>query len=279
MRRVVGVLVALAAMVAAASPATAGGDSAGGSADTIWVNPIASGEQGGGGRPGGGSVCDYQPVSEDDTDVDAAQGVKVIDGVTHYLFYQDCNDSLPIGAVWVPQLQPADLIPTVADLLEERLHEPTPVLQPLDADLGWAYVQVPLDFRVEVGEWEPVEAYAEATNPLGTVWVRATADPVELTFNSGDGVASCAGDQPLEPYLPEEPGACSFIYRNASSTVPGSLFLSSLEIRWDAAWVSSDPVQFGTLDVGPTETVFDLAVAEAKALVSCTGIGAASGGC
>lgn len=279
MRRVAALLAVLAAIVATPSSALAGGDSAGSSEDTIWVNPVAPGESAGGGGPGGSVPCDYQAIPESAANPDDAQGVKVINGVTHYLFYQDCNDGLAIGPVWVPELRPEDLIPTVQGLLEEQLHYPTPVLQPLDAEFGWAYVQVPLDFRVEPGEWAPVEAYAEATNPLGTVWVQATATPLELSFTSGDGPASCGGQEPLEPYLPEQPGACSFVYRNASSTVPGSTFTGGLAIAWEASWVSSDPAQFGTLDVGPTETLFDIAVAEAKALVSCAGAGAARGDC
>ena len=288
MRRFV-VVAAIVAMVASGQPVGAGGDSAGSAGDTIWVNPINDGSSspGSSGANGGGgpSECDYQVAPEDPTDLDQVQGVKVIDGVTHYLFFQDCLNGLPIGAVWVPEVRPEDLIPTVEAMLEERLPSPTPLLEPLDAEFGWAYVQVPLDFRVAAEEWQPVEAYAEVTNPLGTVWVRGTAEPVELLLLPGDPRAAvdavrCDGDGPIAPYDPAIPGPCSIIFQNSSSTsANGRTFPGSISIAWSGSWVSSDPAAFGALDVGPTETLFDLAVAEAKALVACTGSTPNQGGC
>ena len=288
MRGIVVIGVAVAVLVSA-SAVGAGGDSAGGTSDTIWVNPINDGASTGGGSSNGGgsgtSDCDYRAVSEDPNGPDQTQGVKEINGVPHYLFFQDCLNGLPIGPVWVPQVRPEDLVPTVEAMLEERLPAPTPILQPLDPDFGWAYVQVPLDFRIDPGEWAPVEAYAEVTNPLGTVWVRATAEPIDLELLPGDsggsiGRVTCSGDAPIAPYDPTVPGTCSVTYINASSTsANGATFPGSLSIGWTASWVSSDPAALGSLDVGPTETFVDIAVAEAKALVTCTGSASNQGGC
>lgn len=285
MRRIAAAgAVVLSLVLSGGSLALAGGDGAGASDDAIWVNPLVKGrdlDPGGGG--GDSDPCDYVAVPEDPEGDDTTQGTKIINGVKHYLFYQDCLDGLPIGAVWVPQLTPRDLLPDIEAFLEDRLHYPTASFEPVDSEFGWVYVQVPIDYRVAAGEWEPVEAYAEVTNPLGTVWVRATATPIRLLFEPGDPAsngASCAGAGPVAPYDPAVPGECSFTFHNASSTADnGETFAGSIAIVWEATWVSSDPTQFGTLNVGPTQTDLDIAVAEAKALVTCTGGFASQGDC
>lgn len=286
MRRVAAVCVlAVSLAFLSGSQAGAGDDGAGGRDDVIWVNPYLEGQGGNGGGGGGSTPCDYRAIPEDPEAESTDQGTKIINGVTHYLFYQDCLDGLPIGAVWVPELTPQDLLPDVEALLEDRLHYPTATFAPIDPEFGWMYVQVPVDYRVENGEWEPVEAYAEVTNPLGTVWVRATATPNTLLFESGESTSNnskteCAGDGPVATYDPAVPGDCSFTFTYASSTAPnGTTFVGSMAIVWEADWVSSDPTEFGALDVGPTTTDLDIAVAEAKALVTCTGGFSNQGGC
>ncbi len=268
------------------SLAAAGGDSAGSTEDMIWVNPVATGAEAGahGGAEAGQLPCTWLPIGDDPLD-EGPQAERTVGGKKQLLFHQDCNEGLPIGPIWVPVVTAQDLIPEVEELLEAQLHKPTPHFEPVDVDYGWAYVQVPLDFRIEPGEWAPVEAYAEVTNPLGTVWVRATATPERLVFGSGDAHASdsiavCGGLSPLAEYNAAVPGDCSYTYRNASSTAAnGRTFDVSLTIDWSAMWVSSDPNQSGALTVGPTATAIPLGVAEAKALVSCTGSRPGQGGC
>lgn len=263
-----------------------------------------AGVGGGGGQGGGGSSEDgvitatvvhetdgsSSGGSESDCTWTAANGTLgvgsmgsvtwplTIDGVTYNLWRKDCSD----GSTWyqLPERQPEDLLPELlTQLRQQALPAPVPVFEKLDAQFGWAYVQTPVDFRA--GEaWRTVSVTAS----LGPLWARVTATPQRLTFDPGDpagpGPVTCEGDGPLAPYVPETPGACSYTYRNASSTssLDGYHFPTQLTIEWSTSWTSSTGAG-GALEPYSTSSSALLAVAEVKGLVTCTGPRAEQGGC
>ncbi len=186
--------------------------------------------------------------------------------------------------VFVPQgVTVEDLLPDLVAYAEDRLPAPVPVFLPWDEELGWTYVQVPIDFRTTPETWEPVVLTAYVPGPPGTVpWVTLTVEPDRLLFASGDPtdpglVASCVGPAAVAPYDPEVPGACSYTYRNASTTVPSGVFTAELGISWTATYESSNGP--GTLDLAPTITPTPIQIAEIKALVICTGPDPLQGNC
>jgi len=201
-----------------------------------------------------------------------------IDGVVYHFWERSCPDGITYVAV--PERRPQDLLPDLlSQLRKQALPNPVPVFELLDKDFGWAYVRVPLDFRAGPG-WRTVSVTAS----LGPVWATVTATPLRLTFDPGDpkgpGPVTCDGDGPLAPYVPAVPGACSYRYVNASSTSPFDHyhFQTRLTIDWSISWTSSSGAG-GSLPPYSTSTDSLLAVAEIKALITCTGHAPEQGGC
>jgi hypothetical protein len=201
-------------------------------------------------------------------------------GVVYHLWKKDCPGQLSVY-VEIPAAQPRDMLPQLLEQLKSKtLPKPTPVFQLLDAEFGWAYVKTPLDFRAGGDSWRTVSVTAS----VGPVWATVSAVPTRLTFDPGDsagpGPMSCDGDGPTAAYVAAMPGACSYTYVNASSTSPFDAyhFVTSLTIDWSISWTSS------TGDGGPlsgyqTSSSAQLAVAEVKGLVVCTGSRPEQGGC
>jgi hypothetical protein len=180
-----------------------------------------------------------------------------------------------------PPPTPQDLLPGAIDSATRQVPLPAPVFMMHNKTKNWALVQVPLDFRVTPGSWAPVVARAEASG----VWAEVTAKPRELSFESGDPKGPipgtiCRGNSAIEPYNPDVPGDCAFTYRNASSTAPGDHyhFITTFTTIWDVTWTSSTGAG-GTLAPIIRTTTEPLAVAEMKALTTCTGPLPEQGGC
>jgi hypothetical protein len=203
----------------------------------------------------------------------------VRDGLTFHLWMRTCGAEVTFHEI--PVGSPRDLLPGLIEQLRSKA-VPKPVFefQLLDREFGWAYVHTPLDFRAGEDSWRPVSVTAQ----LGPFWATVTARPLRLTFEPGDpagpGAVSCDGDDPTAPYLPAVPGACSYTYRNASSTsrFDGYHFKTTLSISWDISWTSSTG-NGGPLESFSTTATSLLAVAEVKALVTCTGPRPEQGGC
>jgi hypothetical protein len=181
-----------------------------------------------------------------------------------------------------PPPTPQQLLPGAIDSATRQVPLPVPVFMMHNKVKNWALVQIPLDFRVTPGSWAPVVARADA----GGVWAEVTATPRELSFDAGDPKGPipgtiCRGTSPTEPYNPDVPGACAFTYRNASSTAPGDHyhFITTFTIIWDVTWTSSVPGVGGTLPTITRTMTEPLAVAEMKALTTCTGPLPGQGGC
>ena len=212
-------------------------------------------------------------------DVGSLTWPRVIGETTYNLYLRRC----PSGDTWVevPEVAPADLLPgLLADLRSRALPRPTPVFEMLDPEFGWAYVRTPLDFRAGGESWREVSVTASA----GPVWATVTAVPMALTFDPGDpagaGSVTCTGTAPIDPYIAESPGECSYVFTNSSSTSPhdGYHFLTTLSIEWSITWVGAGGAA-GTFEPYTTSTTTELAVAEVKGLVTCTGPREAQGGC
>jgi hypothetical protein len=237
--------------------------------------------EGSGGGGGNESECSWEMVdgSIGVPDLGVATWPHVQGGVTYHLWRRSCPTG--VAFVQIAETTPQDLLPGLLEQLrEQRLPKPAPVFELLDPEFGWAYVRTPLDFRAGADSWRPVSA----TAAIGPVWATVTARPESLTFTPGDpagpGPVSCAGDDPVAPYVAEAPGACSYTYLNASSTSPfdGYHFQTSMEIEWSISWTSSTGAG-GALSPYSTSASALLAVAEVKGLVTCTGSRPEQGGC
>ena len=197
----------------------------------------------------------------------------------HHLWKRDCAGVLDFFDIATVTAQ--DLLPGLLEELQTRvLPKPVPKFEMLDAEFGWAYVRVPLDFRAAENSWRPVSVSATA----GPLSVTVTGRPTLLSFSSGDQKrpesVSCTGLAPVAAYMAAVPGECSYTYMNASST---SLFdhyhfQTSLSTTWEISWTSSSGAGGGLPSFTTSSSVL-LAVAEVKGLVTCTGPRPEQGGC
>ena len=271
-------LVSALAQPAAAAPGDGVDSGSAGAANGVLVASVTYTSEGG---TSDSSRCSYEMVDGtfDAGTVGHGTWPRMANGVTFHLWRRTCPDGLTY--IEFAETTPEDILPRLLDRLRrEALPKPAPVFEMLDPAHGWAYVRTPLDFRVGAGAWAPVSV----TAAVGPIWATVTALPSRLTFDPGDpagpGAVSCAGDGPVAPYVPEEPGACSYTFLNASSTSPadGYHFQTRLTIDWTISWTSSTGAG-GPLE--PYATVADapLAVAEVKGLVTCTGPRPEQGGC
>ena len=266
--------------VALAGPGDGSGQGGGGSGSgtiTAQVNWWS-----GGGGTGPSSGCSWLLVigGFSVSGVGQVNWPREVDGVVLNLWRRTCPD----GESWfeLPVIDPAtDLLPLLLTRLRQgRLPQPSPVFAVLDRQFGWAYVRTPVDFRAGGGSWTPVSVTAS----IGPFWARVTATPGMLTFDPGDqagtGPVRCGGTGPVAVYIAEVPGECSYTYLNSSSTstYDGYHFLTRFTIDWRIGWVSSSGAG-GSLDPFSTSATAELAVAEAKGIVVCTGALPEQGGC
>ncbi|MAT03630.1 MAG: hypothetical protein CL424_01090 [Acidimicrobiaceae bacterium] len=272
-------LAMLPAASVVAGPGSGGGGGTGGSEDGTITAVVRL--QVGGTTSGGG--CTWERVEGELGGGETSSATYPFtdeDGVTFNLWRKTCPES---GSTWyvIPETEPEDLLPQLLEQLKStRLPDPQPTFLALDPARGWAYVTVPLDFRAGGDSWRTVSATAS----IGPIWATVTAQPVRLLFDPGDpngpGPVECAGDSPIAGYDPALPGACSYTYRNSSSTSPydGYHFETRTSIDWSITWTSSSGAG-GALEPYSTSATALLAVAEVKGLVTCTGSRTEQGGC
>ena len=284
MRRGLILLAALVAGLVSTSPAHAGlgdGTDNGSTSDSDDGTITAGAGYSREGVRSGRSECTWTLANSGVTvdDIGSLTWPRVIGDTTYNLYLRRC----PNGDSWVevPERTSGDLLPgLLSDLRSRALPRPTAVFEMLDPEFGWAYVRTPLDFRAGGDSWRQVSVTASA----GPVWATVTAVPAALTFDPGDpagaGSVTCDGEAPTDPYVAEWPGECSYTFTNSSSTSPhdGYHFLTTLSIEWTITWVSSGGGS-GSFEPYTTSTTTELAVAEVKGLVTCTGPRAAQGGC
>jgi hypothetical protein len=263
-----------------AAPGGGGGQGNAGQAGGVLTAYVSYGEDG---SSGGGDGCSWTRIDGDLTLENNGTGswprTDAATGLVYHLWQRRCDAKTDLFEF--PETDPVDILPLALERLRETaIPSPEPVLQMLDPEFGWAYVQTPLDFRTGDESWRTVSITAR----LGPVWATATAAPEALTFDSGDPhgapPVSCGGDAPVAAYVAEAPGECSYTYVNASSTSPydGYHFLASMTIDWVVSWTSSTGAG-GTLPGYQSTGTAEVAVAEAQGLVVCTGSRPEQGGC
>lgn len=181
----------------------------------------------------------------------------------------------PEGVFYSPREYNADiLLPDVVALVTENLPAVDPRMVPLDRYDGWAYVQVPTNFGVTNASIQTTVAHAEAeyidpSNPSGptaSVWAQVEAIATHMVFNPGDGNDPVVCDLRDMPYDPDVPGPCSYVYLDSSNVETSGKFTPTVTVIWQGLYTSSNG-DAQVIDISPTTTAFELAVAEARASV------------
>ncbi len=187
----------------------------------------------------------------------------------------DCT-TLADAIVLVPLGTPEQtVLPSLRSYIERQIAPPEPKITPLRPQ-GWVLTQVAIDFRTSSDSWQPIEATAQIDAGPNSVWVTAVARPYRLEFTPADPrypgeTVSCTDDEAVASYDWENPGACSYTYRNSSATAPnGSEFDASFATHWETTFRTSSG-STGTINLDATVTPRPLAVAEVKAFTTCVG--------
>jgi len=127
-------------------------------------------------------------------------------------------------------------------------------------------------FWTDPATWQPVSK----TVTVGTVWGKATATPVKLSFTPGDGSRSvpCAGPGSAwkaneQTWLaPVNPQGCSYRYTKSSLGVgDDDQVTATYTITWNVTWSGSDGTS-GVFNNMQTSTNSRFAVAEVQTVVT-----------
>ena len=231
----------------------------------------------GSGDGSGTGGCSYDGPLPDDFRGDmAADGPKPDPKAKLYI--KVCDGAV-MGMVW---LTPADTPPpvTAAQLADQAYRElalplPKPRHSPdLALRNGQSAVLVGEHTWVWVdqADWHPVSRKAQA----GAVWAEATAIPVELRFDPGNGERALACPGPGTVYqrgrhgLHERSPDCDFQFGRSSYGQPGDTVAATYSIRWRVTWVGSSGAgpTSGTLDDLISQASVTFAVAEGQALIT-----------
>ena len=244
------------------------------------------------GGSSGGSACDWRQITEDTVrpgpySEESYGGIEFlmppferdVDGVHETKWWSTCpNGGGWMG--WVPQITAADLLPDLYDRMVSVLQSPQVQFRGLDPDFGWAYVHVPVGFRV--GNTGPISVTARVTVGPLSVWATMTARPSEISFEPGEPgaqtVTCSSADAAQAGYSSDRPGSCSYTYVNSSAIAPnGRTFSTNTAMTYVISYESSSGP--GSYPQVATASSAELAVAEVQALVTCTGPRPEQGGC
>jgi len=134
------------------------------------------------------------------------------------------------------------------------------------------------DQLVNVSTWLWINPAAwqsrSATAAAGPVSATATATPVEVVWNMGDGnQITCAG--PGTPYSSSDPNAstnCSYTWTQSSAGQPNGAFTISATVHWQVAWTASGAPGGGSLgQVAGAAAQVAVRVAESQAVNTAAG--------
>jgi len=126
-------------------------------------------------------------------------------------------------------------------------------------------------FWTDPATFQPVSKTVTA----GTVWGKATATPVSLTFTPGDGSRPVACKGPGQAWQPNDqtwlppanPQGCSYQYPNSSLGVGGDdQVTATYTITWTVTWTGSDGTS-GAFNGMQTQNASRFAVAEVQTVV------------
>lgn len=162
------------------------------------------------------------------------------------------------AAIWVPLGQSPPAVtpatpPSGAVLAQQAIGElalPAPTLGMSPAGTG--YVNLPEWLWVDPAIWHPYSVTVSASNALGTTSVTATATPVDVVWDTGDGAAPTVCDGPGTAYDEAEPPtaqstACAHTYTVSSLGQPSAdgdpndaAFTVTATVEWQVAWAGTD---------------------------------------
>jgi hypothetical protein len=172
--------------------------------------------------------------------------------------------------VWLTNPPPAALMQPTPAVLAERARNsltlPKPVIDANPPVGSPQWVGVPTWSFVPRSVWVPVSASASVPG----MTVRATATPVSVTWNFGDGTSTvCTG--PGTPFTPgTDPKAsspdCGHTYRTSSGGAPGGVYQVSATIDWRVDWAGAGAA--GTLPGLTTTATLPVIVLQSQAIVT-----------
>lgn len=165
---------------------------------------------------------------------------------------------------WVPKppASPRD----VAQEAVKQIHLPAPAahLSPNASSPQW--VNFPTFLWTDGAAWHPLSATAAVPG----LSVSATATPIRLTWDMGDGTTvTCTG--PGTPFTDATPATasspdCGHTYRRASDVEPSGKFTVRVTETWRVTWAGGG--QSGTLPDMTATSSIAVRVAESQALVT-----------
>ena len=183
-------------------------------------------------------------------------------GIVQSLYRRQCGPTL--------QYRWFDTTPELLDLLlrardELVLPVPVPEFSPPAATVR-TLVGMETWFWLPSADWAPVERSVTA----GAVTVTATATPLVLRFDPGDGnpAVECAG--PGEPWANGDTSECAYSYQWVSSHHPSGVWPALVEVDWEVTW-TSNVGQAGVLEPIVVATPTPLTVHQAEATLRLPG--------
>ena len=179
----------------------------------------------------------------------------------------------PMAPIWVattqaaaPQVNPAALAQQAAS----QLPLTAPSIEMAPPATTEQLVNVSAWLWIDPAAWQGQSATAAA----GPVSATATATPVEVVWNMGDGQQiSCAG--PGTPYDPSNSNAttnCSYTWTQSSAGQPGGAYQVTATVYWQVTWTATGAPGGGNLGQvpGPAAHVA-VRVAESQAVNTASG--------
>jgi hypothetical protein len=232
------------------------------------------------------SAAGYATPQNPDVPGSDLDGIENRGGIKFHEYWAfDCNPDVAarqeLWHGWIPQLSGSDLLPLLLEELRSRqLAAPEVTFVGLDPEFDWAYVKVPVGFRI--GNTGPVTVTARvAAGPLAA-WASMTATPSAIRFDPGEpdghSVSCTAEGAAAGGFDSARPGECSYTYVNSSAIAPnGRTFTTTTNMTYALTYRSSSGA--GSFPDVTTTSSSELGVAEVQALVTCTGPRPEQGGC
>jgi hypothetical protein len=218
-------------------------------------------------------ICEYTPVPPEDRPApDPHQGEPgqwIRRKCTTGAIDAEGRALMPVigEIVWQPPAQPSTA--ALALTAYRQLKPPTPTLALSPPPDKPEIVGMPLWLAVSPNIWNPIKTTAAA----GSASVTATATPVAIDWNMGDGHSVvCHG--PGTPY-PAAPTArtplssptCGYTYPIPSAAARGNSFPVTATVQWHVEWAGSGGLR-GTFADLRSSTSTQVKVTEVQALVT-----------
>lgn len=183
------------------------------------------------------------------------------------------------NAIWVPtgQAAPVPTAPSPGVLAAQaaaQLPLPAPGIGMSPAGTG--YVNLPEWLWVDPAIWHPYSVTVSASNAIGTTSVTATAVPVAVVWQTGDGAPPTVCDGPGVAWNPELPASdqrttCAHTYTRSSIGMPSpdgrpndAAFTVAATVQWQVQWTGTGGAG-GAIPAMTTAASADLRVAQIEA--------------